>query len=239
MAKASESALALKALRERAGLTVRDLARELGQSPSGYAHYENALKKPYLPVELTRSLAGILVGRGEPAIAEDEVLALSGLVSPAGAQERVRQRRPAAAGPVSGIPELDVRAGAGGHALSEANVEDGGLRQWQLPTEMLQAQTSAPMTGLRIITVYGDSMEPELPPGTKVLVDTTDHSPTPPGIFVVYDGMGIVVKRVQFKPFSDPPTVRISSDNPRYEPYERTLEEAHLQGRVIGLWKWK
>ncbi len=238
MATQSESARGLKALRERAGMTVRELARELGKSPSGYAFYENDYKRPFLPPELTRALVPLLAGLGEPPVTDAEVLELSGLVAPAAVVARPRGEQAAPDDRLARIPELDIRAGAGGVQLGEAYVEDRGTRHWQLPTEMLQAQTSAPVSALRIITVFGDSMEPTFTAGTKVLVDTADTVPTPPGIFVVYDGLGIALKRVQHIPFSEPPTVRISSDNPRYDPYERVLGEAHLQGRVIGLWRW-
>jgi len=89
-----------------------------------------------------------------------------------------------------------------------------------------------------VITVYGDSMEPTLAPGTRVMVDTEDRIPSPPGIFVVYDGLGLVVKRVEHRPQSSPPAVRLISDNPRYDSYECPLEEARIQGRVIGRWQW-
>lgn len=137
------------------------------------------------------------------------------------------------------IQELDVRAGAGGGTLAEAAVTEPAVSVWHLPLAMLQGQTSAPISGLKIITVYGDSMEPELPAGAKVIVDTTDVRPSPPGIFVVHDGMGLVLKRVEYIHRSDPPRVRLISDNPRYQTYEVTTEEAHLQGRVIGNWRWR
>ena len=57
-------------------------------------------------------------------------------------------------------------------------------------------------------------------------------------MFVVWDGLGLVVKRVEHLPFTDPPRVRITSDNPRYRPYEVALGEAEIRGRVIGRWKW-
>jgi phage repressor protein C with HTH and peptisase S24 domain len=142
-------------------------------------------------------------------------------------------------GPSAVIPELDVRAGAGGGTLAEAQAFDAPVGEWQLPLAMLQGQTSAPISALRIITVYGDSMEPELPAGAKVIVDTADVRPTPPGIFVVHDGMGLVLKRVEHIHRSDPPRVRLISDNPRYTTYEVTAEEAQLQGRVIGSWRWR
>jgi phage repressor protein C with HTH and peptisase S24 domain len=50
----------------------------------------------------------------------------------------------------------------------------------------------------------------------------------PPGV----DGMGLVVKRLEHVPMSDPPRVRIISDNPHYTPYECTADEINIVGRV-------
>ncbi|MGH7746171.1 MAG: S24 family peptidase, partial [Candidatus Dormibacteria bacterium] len=89
-----------------------------------------------------------------------------------------------------------------------------------------------------ILPVKGDSMEPTLRPGQRVMVDTSDQRPSPSGLFVVWDGLGSVVKRIQYVPHSDPPRVRIISDNPAGgDPYERLLEEAYIQGRVVGSWE--
>ena len=76
-------------------------------------------------------------------------------------------------------------------------------------------------------------MLPTLYPGQKVMVNTRDNRPTPPGLFYVWDGMGLVIKRVELVPGSNPPTVRIKSDNPKYDTYERTIDEAHINGRII------
>jgi phage repressor protein C with HTH and peptisase S24 domain len=133
------------------------------------------------------------------------------------------------------ISELDVRAGAGGGALNGEETEVG---HWQLPGDLVRSVTSASTTALKILTVYGDSMEPGFNPGQRVMVDSSDQVPSPPGIFVAWDGLATVIKRVEFIPHSDPPRVRFTSDNPRYQPYERTLEEAHIRGRVIGRWTW-
>lgn len=133
------------------------------------------------------------------------------------------------------IIELDVRAAAGAGALVEYEDPVG---EWRMPGAVLRLQTRSPEDELRIITATGDSMEPGIPPGTRVLVDTADKKPSPPGVFVVDDGVGIVIKRVQIIPGSDPPAIRLSSDNPQYAPYERTLDEAAILGRVIGRWVW-
>ena len=55
-------------------------------------------------------------------------------------------------------------------------------------------------------------MMPTLHDGDIVLVGR--RTPTPPGVFVLYDGMGLVAKRVEHITNSDPPRVRIISDNP-------------------------
>jgi phage repressor protein C with HTH and peptisase S24 domain len=51
--------------------------------------------------------------------------------------------------------------------------------------------------------------------------------PVPPGIFVIWDGMGIVAKRVEHVP------IVIKSVNPEYQTYERDAEEVNIIGRVI------
>lgn len=154
---------------------------------------------------------------------------------PAQAGAGARGPQPAGDGPMVPIVELDVRAGAGGGALNGEELETG---QWQLPGDLVRAVTTASVASLRILTVYGDSMEPEFRPGQRVMVDTSDQMPSPPGVFVAWDGLATVIKRVEFVPHSDPPKVRFTSDNPRYQPYERTLDEAHIRGRVIGRWTW-
>lgn len=134
------------------------------------------------------------------------------------------------------VVELDVRAAAG------AGLENGEsppeVAKWAVPRALVEGVTTALASRLRVITIYGDSMEPTLSPGTRVMVDTEDRVPSPPGIFVVFDGLGLVCKRVEFLPRSDPPSVRLMSDNPRYSAYECPLEEAHIQARVIGRWHW-
>lgn len=75
-------------------------------------------------------------------------------------------------------------------------------------------------------------MTPTLNSGDVVLVDTSRRMPTPPGIFVLHDGMGLVAKRLEHIPNSDPPQVRIVSDNPHYPPYERLVDEMNIIGRI-------
>ena len=44
--------------------------------------------------------------------------------------------------------------------------------------------------------------------------------------------MWLVAKRLDHIPNTDPPRVRIISDNPLYSPYEGTAEEVNIIGRI-------
>ena len=136
---------------------------------------------------------------------------------------------------VATVEELDVRAAAGGGQMVDSEHRIG---EWQLPRELVKIATNSPLERIKILTIVGDSMAPTYNPIEKIMVDTGDIRPSPPGVFVTWDGLGFVVKRVRYIEHSDPPRVVIASDNPKYPPYERVLGEAYIQGRVIGKWMW-
>lgn len=85
---------------------------------------------------------------------------------------------------------------------------------------------------LRIITIDGNSMEPLLTSGDRILVDTSQRVPVPP---VIWDGMGLVAKRAEHVPNSDPPRIVIKSQNPEYSTYERDAEvwRTYLRATIV------
>jgi phage repressor protein C with HTH and peptisase S24 domain len=140
----------------------------------------------------------------------------------------------AGGGPLEGfskIPEIDVRASAGPGALLEAFEETKDI--WYFPDAMIRHEFRTRAGDLRIITIDGDSMEPVLSSGDRIMVDTSQRIPVPPGIFVIWDRMGIVAKRIEHILSSEPAMLRIMSVNPDYENYERDAEEVHVIGRVV------
>jgi phage repressor protein C with HTH and peptisase S24 domain len=142
-----------------------------------------------------------------------------------------RRRARASLDGFAAIPELDVRASAGAGALNDG-LEDAKAT-WLFSETMIRHEFRARPEDLRVITIDGDSMEPLLSSGDRILVDTSQRVPVPPGIFVIWDGMGVVAKRVEHIPNSEPATVVIKSVNPDYQTYERGAEEVHMIGRVI------
>ncbi|WBQ12848.1 S24 family peptidase [Hyphomonadaceae bacterium BL14] len=131
----------------------------------------------------------------------------------------------------SPIAEIDVRASAGPGAINEGLEE--ASETWLLPDPLIRHEFRARAADLRMITIDGDSMEPVLSSGDRILIDTSQRIPVPPGIFVVWDGMGLVAKRVEHIAHSEPPRVIIHSVNPEYRTYERDAEEVNIVGRVI------
>jgi phage repressor protein C with HTH and peptisase S24 domain len=141
------------------------------------------------------------------------------------------------------IDELDVRAGQalGGQRHEGQDLaydHETVVAQWELPSQLVRAYTAAPAPMIKIITAVGDSNKPEIMPGERVMVDLSDRNPSPPGFFVVWDGFGDVIKRLEMVPYSDPPRVLMKSANPSYEPRELAFDELIIHGRMIGKWQW-
>lgn len=128
------------------------------------------------------------------------------------------------------IPSVEVTASMGGGKILADEVQSG--EPYHFKHSWITHSLRANPANLRIMHVEGDSMMPTLHDGDVVLVDVGRALPTPPGIFVLFDGMGLVAKRLEHIPNSEPPQVRIISDNTLYSPYERTAEEISIIGRI-------
>jgi phage repressor protein C with HTH and peptisase S24 domain len=55
---------------------------------------------------------------------------------------------------------------------------------------VIRHEVRARAEDLHIVTIDGDSMEPLLSSGDCIMVDTSRRVPAPPGIFVIWDGIG-------------------------------------------------
>ena len=125
--------------------------------------------------------------------------------------------------------EIDAAAGPG--ALNEEFATEKA--RWYLPEVMVRHEADANPEGLRILRVRGNSMEPEMRAGDRIVVDTARRTPATGEMAVLWDGNGLVVKRIETVREPGPPRLRLISANPDYAPYTCLAQEAHIVGRVL------
>lgn len=203
------------------GRTMADLSHHLGKS---HAYIQQFVKR-HIPKELDdRAISRIASFFG---MEDDEFAEKIGLSLPA---RRPDDRRDGSR--VSEVIEYDILASAGGGISLEGERERG---KWPFPTYYLEEELGLRRHAVALISVKGDSMEPTLRSGDRVLVDTEDRNISQPGIFVLWDGDGRVVKRVERVFGSEPARVAVMSDNPLHTRYEVPVELVQVFGRVV--WK--
>ena len=64
-------------------------------------------------------------------------------------------------------------------------------------------------------------------------INCSQTHPSPPGILILNDGVGIVAKRIEIISSTTPQMLRISSDNSAFSGYQRRIDEVHIIGRMI------
>ena len=123
---------------------------------------------------------------------------------------------------------MEVEASAGPGALADEFVIEKA--RWFLPEGMIRYEGDASPDDLRILRVRGNSMEPEMREGDRLMVDVARRIPATGEMFVLWDGAGLVVKRIEHVRDADPPRLRLKSTNPDYDDYTCDPEEAHIVG---------
>ncbi len=127
------------------------------------------------------------------------------------------------------VPEFDVHVSAGGGAMV---AEENEISRWPFNPEYLSQFLGLARAQLAIVEVRGDSMIPTLQSGDRVLINTSDKQISQSGIFVLFDGGGTVIKRVD-KRIGNEETVTLISDNQVHERYEVPLDILNVVGRVV------
>lgn len=196
--------------RQRAGLTVADIAKRLGITiQSVYGWEKGSVPKSSRMSELADMfdvpLQWLAFGEGIPTTLRDE----NGNWS---------------------VPVLSVEASAGeGEIVSTESV----VRLMELdPSWVRQIYPCASRGGLHIVTVHGESMEPTFKDKDILLVDSTINSIRREGFYVLSYGGLAYVKRVQPTPDGK---LCIISDNPMFRSFEVDLKDASIQIKIHGL----
>jgi len=146
-----------------------------------------------------------------------------------------------------GLPndgERQLGAGAGSYTLKPLQTQ-AGLRDlaeshedWVMPASLLSQRTKAAPDKIKVFQIQENIMEPDFRYGEHVMVDLSDTSPTPPGVFIVSDGFGTLIRHCEYVASSKPPEVRLSANNPKFQPQILRLTEFTLLGRVIAKFQW-
>jgi len=118
------------------------------------------------------------------------------------------------------------------NSMKESADEAG--QEWIIPSGILSARTSAPPDQIRIFTVRETAMEPDFRQGEHVLVDVSDMTPTPPGVFVISDGFGQMIRHCTFVPLKKPPVIQVSAKSKSFEAQILKPDEFTIIGRVIA-----
>lgn len=138
------------------------------------------------------------------------------------------------------IPQLDVAAGmalAGRSPTDHLDIVN--QVRVNLPQLRREVSFSRP-NNLRIITGYGDSMEPTFKDGDPLLIDVGVEEIAIDGVYVLEREGELFIKRVQRHPIDK--TLIVSSDNRNYQPYVVSDAERvsfKICGRVLLAWTSK
>ena len=215
----------IKDLMWKNGLSMREASLAIGRNPA----YMHQFLERGIPKALTFQDSTALAGRLGCDAAE-----LRHKTIPKRKTWTRKPREKAATIPAAGlafIPEMEVEAAAGPGALNEEFVSEKA--RWYLPEGMIRHEADAKPEGLRIMRVRGNSMEPDMSEDDRIVVDTARRIPATGEMFVLWDGNGLVVKRVETLREPGPSRLRLISANPDYTPYTCLAEDAHIVGKVV------
>jgi transcriptional regulator with XRE-family HTH domain len=253
-----------RALRERAGMSMDELAREMGYSrASSIQRYEDPAlyKKEFIQPELVLKMIKALVGKGDEPIGAAEVWALArpeviasrgGIISsydpdadetgsdPAYSRESWSPTIPGA------LPELDMKLGAGEGTIGEVIALQSGdgsisghrvVAEWSIPLQYLHNEAKVSPSHTIIQEIQGDSMIPTYMPGDRVMIDLSQNVMVSDTVYAIsYEGVSEPqIKRLQRVPLSTPAQVIIISDNPNLKDFTVELSQITVLGRICGL----
>ena len=64
-------------------------------------------------------------------------------------------------------------------------------------------------------------------------IDCSQTRPSPPGIFILDDSVGLFAIRIKIIPSTTPQMLRISVENLAFSSYQGRIDEVHIIGRVV------
>lgn len=129
------------------------------------------------------------------------------------------------------VIEYYTRLSAGGGSfISEENKKE----IWNFSRHYLAEELHLPLNKLAILEVNGDSMEPTLRSGDRVMINMADKRLSQAGLFVMFDFDGPSVKRLELIAGTKPQMINVISDNlALHQPHPMLAAEVQIVGRVV------
>ncbi len=215
----------LRALRKSRSLTLKQVAALTGMSLSGVQKHETGERDMDTEVlEHYEKLYKVSKNQIAPSAFDKK------LVHPPFAPASLQEHDPSirsAAGYIS-LYELDTVTGSesGSNIHSYKRLEP----PFPVPIANLQETSFSDEKNLCIIRVFGDSMEPTLNDGCRVVVDMGITRLNRSGLYVIWDSSGLSIKRLHALSNG---SVQLLSDNKNYPVEEIPLHEITIKGRII------
>lgn len=130
----------------------------------------------------------------------------------------------------------DDSAPLAGHQMQDS--ADNENSQWAIPADILQENTNTDSKDVKNFRVDDNMMAPEFNRGEYVVVDTSKTEPSPPGTFLVSDGINRMLRNCELVIGSNPAEVKISAQKDGFQPQKLKLEEFQIIGRVVAKLQW-
>ena len=121
--------------------------------------------------------------------------------------------------------------------LSE-NEQDHSDQNWIIPEKILKNHTKTSPENIKIFTIQESLMEPSFRRDEPVLVDLSEQVPSPPGVFIIFDGYSYLIRQCEIIPGTKPTKVQISAHDAKFKPQSLYLSDFKIIGRVIAKLHW-
>lgn len=220
----------IREVRNSKHMTLEELAEAAGVSGSNLSRIESGSRGLSLEtaIKVARAL-GCEVTDISDEFSEEDIIAGSRVA-----------REPA---PKGDVPNLTIHAGMGAGRIETIEGSQGGFvpgdfteGYWSFPGPVKEGFRHLQQT--HALPVIGDSMEPTLRDGSVVFVDTSHVIPSPPDLYAVDYGDGLMVKRIELVPRTQKVLV-ISDNSTRYKSYELDRSDLMVFGRVVASFQWR
>lgn len=230
---------AIRAARKAAGLTQKQLAKELDlENYQNVQHWEKGSNRPdfalMTPLGEALNINVKALYERTPRVASDEPPAPSFRPRP----EVLENLKPPTLEWID-APVYDARGSLGLGIQQPEN--DTIVNHLRLSATWVRQHlpTISSTHALSVITAYGNSMEPIFRDGDVLLLDTAVHNIKTDQVYALAFGQELYIKWLQRLPDG---SLNMISNNPAFEPIKIRAEEAEslkVVGRVVYAWNGK